>query len=655
MENFKKLAKFDVRSVIEQKPFKNPAVQYFFEKWFKVNDFIELQVISREKWIEYKEKGILEAKPDGKKLLFIPDDLQLWEIIGIIEAIDRDTFKNNPEKVKEAKEKLLELGKIFKNAGIYIAQRLNNIQEGREIAEALALEFYQYGQLLSQEETQEELKIEDISSHQLTLKETEEVDFFLAGKTLYESRKQRIDKEIQKNQTINKEKLYEEQRQKTLAQFFRAAEKAFIIKYKTEKGGLKEIQSELKPWQTPIHDDFLRRIEKALSRKIEAPKQELIASIFRHGMELLKNSMLFDKLPDYVKDYIIYWQNGERTLREAIKIDELKKELAAMRKNNVDPEEIAKKELKIAEKIQLVISSFPQEKGSDKPLGIIVTQAINCVGASLLGGALFEEVGLKYLVVSVPGHSVLFLITSNGQVWWFDMLNAEANKILTDDMIEGKRKDGKSLTVKDIIDFSQDIGSEELIFDLKLPSELYKELLPEIIDQYIKINIFKPERGHQIQVLFNLGLALFELNRYEEAIEVYKQVIALSPKYANAYNNLGFFLSEFSLREEAIEAYKQAITLNPKYATAYNNLGNALFELNRYEEAIEAYKQAIAINPNFTEAYNNLGNALFKLNRYEEAIEAFENFIKLADREKYKSLIKDVIKLIVQLREQLKK
>ncbi|TSC62716.1 MAG: hypothetical protein G01um101448_265 [Parcubacteria group bacterium Gr01-1014_48] len=91
---------------------------------------------------------MLQKRPDGKQTLFIPKDLQLWEMVGVMEVVHRDTFAAKPERQDMAKKKLLELGTTFQNTGIYIMQRLASIEQGKEIANALAIELYNYGQWL---------------------------------------------------------------------------------------------------------------------------------------------------------------------------------------------------------------------------------------------------------------------------------------------------------------------------------------------------------------------------------------------------------------------------------------------------------------------------------------------------------------------------
>ena len=122
--------------------------------------------------------------------------------------------------------------------------------------------------------------------------EIESVDRFLAGDTLYESRKQRVEGLIASDQT-EKDELYEKERQRTLTQFFRTAKKAFVLEGKSADGELQKSPAKLKPWQSdaPIHSAFLARIEKAMTQKIETPKREFEMAIFRRGLEKLISEM----------------------------------------------------------------------------------------------------------------------------------------------------------------------------------------------------------------------------------------------------------------------------------------------------------------------------------------------------------------------------
>ena len=62
---------------------------------------------------------------------------------------------------------------------------------------------------------------------------------------------------------------------------------------------------------------------------------------------------------------------------------------------------------------------------------------------------------------------------------------------------------------------------------------------------------------------------------------------------------MGIALEEQGKLDEAIEAYKQALAIKPDYAEAYNNMGIALEEQGKFNEAIQAYTKALSIKPNY--------------------------------------------------------
>jgi len=120
-----------------------------------------------------------------------------------------------------------------------------------------------------------------------------------------------------------------------------------------------------------------------------------------------------------------------------------------------------------------------------------------------------------------------------------------------------------------------------------------------------------------------LGVVAHQAGQNDVAVELIRQAIALKPNYPDACNNLGNALSEKSRLDEAIAAFRQAIALQPNYPEAYSNLGNALRNQGQMEEAIASYHQAIALRPDYSEAYSNLGNALRDQGKLDEAITAY--------------------------------
>ncbi len=127
----------------------------------------------------------------------------------------------------------------------------------------------------------------------------------------------------------------------------------------------------------------------------------------------------------------------------------------------------------------------------------------------------------------------------------------------------------------------------------------------------------------------NLGIALHESGKIDEAIKCYKKAIKLKPNYSTTYFNLGNTLKQQGKLEGAVVNYKKAIELNPNDATIYGNLGNTFKEQGKLDEAVECYKQASRLNPDNAEFHCNLGAALQESGALTEAILSYNEAVKL--------------------------
>lgn len=107
----------------------------------------------------------------------------------------------------------------------------------------------------------------------------------------------------------------------------------------------------------------------------------------------------------------------------------------------------------------------------------------------------------------------------------------------------------------------------------------------------------------------NLGSVLLDLDHLDEAVECFERVLANRPD-AISHCNLGNVRMRQKRLAEAVEHYRQAIALNPERAEFYNNLGHALRQQEEFAEAEPALREAIRLDPDFAEAYANLGLVL---------------------------------------------
>ena len=122
-----------------------------------------------------------------------------------------------------------------------------------------------------------------------------------------------------------------------------------------------------------------------------------------------------------------------------------------------------------------------------------------------------------------------------------------------------------------------------------------------------------------VDVHSNLGVALHDLGRLEEAEASYRRALEINPLVAEVHSNLGNTLRELGRLEEAEASCRRALEIKSDYAEALNNLGNTLMDLGHLKEAEASYLRALEIKPHVAEVHSNLGNTLWELGCLEEA------------------------------------
>ncbi len=100
---------------------------------------------------------------------------------------------------------------------------------------------------------------------------------------------------------------------------------------------------------------------------------------------------------------------------------------------------------------------------------------------------------------------------------------------------------------------------------------------------------------------FQKGLALVMLQRDEDAIRVFSDLVRDFPELPEPYNNLAVLYARAGQYEEARDALEAALTSHPSYATAHENLGDIYTALAR-----AAYNRAIVLDKSNPALQNKL-------------------------------------------------
>ena len=127
----------------------------------------------------------------------------------------------------------------------------------------------------------------------------------------------------------------------------------------------------------------------------------------------------------------------------------------------------------------------------------------------------------------------------------------------------------------------------------------------------------------------NLGIALYEAERFDEGLEASRIALEQRPDSAGALANVGRALVYFQQLEEAEDHLRHAVQVDPRSTTAHQNLAETLRKQERFAEAVESYRVVLEIDADFALAYAGMGMALFAERRYADALHAIATALSL--------------------------
>jgi len=131
------------------------------------------------------------------------------------------------------------------------------------------------------------------------------------------------------------------------------------------------------------------------------------------------------------------------------------------------------------------------------------------------------------------------------------------------------------------------------------------------------------------RVHYNLGLALYGQERFQEAGQAFLEAARLNPADPDYWFNAGLAMKQAGRFEQALVAYEQARRLNGEDADLLYNIGCCRQAAGDRSGAVEAYRQVLALVPDHQEALGNLAYCTHLLGDLEEAARLFRDLLKL--------------------------
>ena len=142
-------------------------------------------------------------------------------------------------------------------------------------------------------------------------------------------------------------------------------------------------------------------------------------------------------------------------------------------------------------------------------------------------------------------------------------------------------------------------------------------------------------KNEELKKLFEDGVAAGNAGRQDEAIEKFKQAVAVNPDCFDCYNNLGFAYVQKKDYENAEAAYKKSSEVNPNDATSFNGLATIYNAQRKFDLAAAASAKATELSTNLSssggggaEAFYNQGVILWNGGKIAEAKKSFESAVQ---------------------------
>jgi superkiller protein 3 len=147
------------------------------------------------------------------------------------------------------------------------------------------------------------------------------------------------------------------------------------------------------------------------------------------------------------------------------------------------------------------------------------------------------------------------------------------------------------------------------------------------------LTLVNPAFGDDFNTLFQRGTALYNEQKYEEALDAFGQARKAMPNNPDVLNWIGFIHLQRQNYPAAMEALAQAARVAPASYDAHLNLGSAYDGLKRYADALRSFQTASRLKPALADPYYNMGNMRFKLGRFAEAISDYKRAAEIAPKD----------------------
>jgi eukaryotic-like serine/threonine-protein kinase len=168
--------------------------------------------------------------------------------------------------------------------------------------------------------------------------------------------------------------------------------------------------------------------------------------------------------------------------------------------------------------------------------------------------------------------------------------------------------------------------------DFRLNAELAVALhwaaKPDLLEAVRYFTAALAVRDESSALHMNLGIALQDLKRYDEALAEYLRAEVLNPTSGSVQHNLGVLHQRCGRLAEATTHYQRATELKSQFPGTYTGLVGCLVLVGKLDEALAAADRFRAVWPKDAHSYLSRGLALATLGRIPEAESMFGEAVR---------------------------
>lgn len=177
-------------------------------------------------------------------------------------------------------------------------------------------------------------------------------------------------------------------------------------------------------------------------------------------------------------------------------------------------------------------------------------------------------------------------------------------------------------------------------------------------------------RATEAKRLYQEGIQLYRNQRFNEALEIFQQALAIFREIENrgnigaTLNNIGLIYDQLNQPKEALDYYEEALENTP--SSDLEGSGNTLYNIavvydknHQYQQAFSYYQQALEIRRELKDrvgigtALSNLGAVANNLGQYQQALTFYQQALTLYQEDNDQKNVREILLKMAVVRSNL--